>query len=48
MQFTDIQVLYRTNPDFTGALLDHGKKAYEEVMKMEYAQDYVRSIARAC
>ncbi|KAJ9119483.1 hypothetical protein QFC24_005716 [Naganishia onofrii] len=35
MQFTDIQVLYRTNPDFTGALLDHGKKAYEEVMKME-------------
>lgn len=48
MQFTDIQVLYRTNPDFTGALLDHGKKAYEEVMKMEYAPDYVRSIARAC
>jgi len=37
MQFTDIQVLYRTNPDFTGALLDHGKKAYEEIMRMEYA-----------
>jgi hypothetical protein len=29
MQFTDIQVLIRTNPDFTGTLLDHGKKAYD-------------------
>lgn len=36
MQFTDIQVLIRTNPDFTGTLLDHGKKAYDETMATEY------------
>lgn len=36
MQFTDIQVLIRTNPDFTGTLLEHGKKAYEEIMATEY------------
>jgi hypothetical protein len=35
MQFTDIQVLFRTNPDFTGTLLDHGKKAFEEIMTLE-------------
>jgi hypothetical protein len=31
--FTGVKVLVRTNPDYTGALLDHGRRAYEELTK---------------
>lgn len=33
--FTGVKVIVRTNPDYTGALLDHGKRAYEELIKAE-------------
>ena len=47
MQFTDIQVLIRTNPDFTGTLLDHGKKAYDEIMATEFVPRGQGDLARA-
>lgn len=31
--FTGVKVIVRTNPDYTGALLDHGRRAYEELTK---------------
>lgn len=33
--FTGVKVIVRTNPDYTGALLDHGRRAYEQLVKAE-------------
>jgi phosphoribosyl-ATP pyrophosphohydrolase len=33
----------RTNPDYTGDLLDHGKRAYEKLVKEESVEDVIQS-----
>jgi hypothetical protein len=35
LQFEDTTVLMRTNVDYSGPLLNHGKKAYDELVKQK-------------
>lgn len=36
VKFQDVKVLMRTNVDYSGPLLAHGKKVYEELVKQEW------------
>lgn len=38
LKFRDPKVLMRTNLDYSGPILSHGKKAYDELLRQQYVQ----------